>query len=260
MTENSNGSEVGSQNLGTNTVTSTPAASQPAAEKMLPQSHVNDLVGRTKHESYEKGKQDAVAEWQKQNNVAPSQPTPNTGQQSSGNMPQMSQADLDKLVTDKVNSLDQQRQQQTHDEYWRKQGQDVATEINKKLADGRTRYEDYDTVVTPDVVKNIPEIAFLANSFDNTADVMYDVIKDSEKLIQIEGLLKTAKEKGSQFHQNLAFERLKNLSNSIKANKAAAENQPHIKEPLSQIKPSNVGAGNGSNTIATFKNNPKYRG
>lgn len=260
MTENNNVSEIASSNVisqpesnvNVNVPANTPSRSYSEEE-------VNKIVGGKKQKAYDQGYETARNELLKQQNTVTQQPTTNPSQQSFGGMPQMSQADLDKLVTDKVQSIAQQQQQQAHNEYWQQQGQEIASQINAKLEKGKALYDDYDKVVTPGAVKDIANVALLANKVDNTADVMYDLMKNPSKLIQIETLLDKARNEKSQYHLDLANQMLRDLSTSITANKTAAANQPHINKPLSQVNPSNVGADNGSRTVSDIRKNPKYR-
>lgn len=257
MTENTNVSEVSSNAQNSQPVqqaeVSTPAAKYTDFD-------VDKIVAGKKQKAYEQGRADAVAEWQKQNNVTP---------HTLGGMPQQTQADLERIrevAREEVKQSWQAQQQQIAHEYHSKEGQRIATEINAKLGDAKSRYEDFDKVVTEHAVNAMAPIMLVANSFDNTGDIAYDLIKNPGKALVIEGYLKKANEEyrsgnqqNAQYWQQIALGELRKNSDSIKANHAAVANKSHVNEPLSQLKPSNVGADNGSKTVSDLRRNPKYR-
>src|SRR4051812_34516525 len=180
MTEVIQNTDVSSQpsTSAADTFSTAPASSAP--EKMLPQSEVNHLVARYKNEGYEKGRQEALAA-QKQNESPAQQTTinPNSAQSSMGGMNQMSHQDIEKLITDRVSQLSNQQQQEAQTRYYQEQGNRIASEIDSKLNDAKTRYEDFDGVVKRDILAQMPDVALMANQFDNAGDVIYDLLKNS---------------------------------------------------------------------------------
>lgn len=253
MTENSTTNVSQQPNLSSEPA-SIPAAPAPV-EKMLRQTEVNELVGRTKHDAYEKGRQEALAELQRQ---PTSQPTINS---SIGGIQQqnLSPTDINKLVTDKVQEINQAQQQEAQRKFYEQQGAKLANDINQKLEGAKSRYQDFDQVVKREDLAHIPEILLLANNLDNTGDVVYDLMKNPTKLASINANLTASKMNNSPYFQQLALRQMQEMSQSIKQNQSAIANQPHINEPLSQVNPSTVGVDSGSRTVSDIRKNPKFR-
>lgn len=201
------------------------AQAQAEAEKMIPQSQVNQLIGQKKLEAYQKGKLDALAEIR-----PPVQPAPEGNAQASSQSAQLSPDAIARMVEDKL-------AQQNHNAA----RQQAINGFVQKMQEGPTKYPDFEDKVKNLNLPQLPEnFIHLTNSVDNTADVMYDLADNPEKVMQ----LLTALEKAP----HIAMQQLQKLSGSIKANQSAKE-QTQDDEPLSHIKPSStVGMDNGSKT------------
>lgn len=220
--------DLGSQTENTGTV---------PAEKYLPQTQVNALIGSAKQKMYEKGKQDALAELSQQNPVA--QP-----QQQVANP----QDDIRKIAQEEFAKQQQEWQKQIMAEQHKQQANQAAQQIMMKFNEAKTRLPDFDKVVDMNTAIQMPDILGLANQVDNTADVMYDLMQNPGKIAQIRGV-----------PEPLARLQIQRLSDSIKQNQMAAS-QPNTPEPLDQVKPSNIGLGNGKQSVSDLRNNPSYRG
>lgn len=124
--------------------------------------------------------------------------------------------------------------------------------ILTKLADGTSKYKDFEQVTADlgDVV-NIGT-ARLFSDIDNLEDVIYNLGKDPLKAGQVKMLAM------DRDNPNRARLELKKYSDSIKANQAA-KSQPILKEPLSQITPSITPMDNGSKSISDLRKLPQYR-
>lgn len=225
--QNQNSQPTNTQNIST--------GSQPA-EKLLRQSEVNDLVGSAKHTSYEKGKQDALAELQKQQNVNTSVQQPTVNQQAV-NQPMQLTPEQERKLADQA--------------YQRLQNDQLVNQFAVKMTHGQQKYSDFEKVVTPLQMQNIPHVVQLANGFENTADIMYDLGKNPSKVSNLMVL--------AQINPQLARDEMQRLSDSIKKNETALANQKDVREPLSQVKSSNVGAGSGKVTSAERRQHPLYR-
>lgn len=220
--------DLGSQTENTGTV---------PAEKYLPQTQVNALIGSAKQKMYEKGKQDALAELSQQNPVV--QP-----QQQVANP----QDDIRKIAQEEFAKQQQEWQKQIMAEQHKQQANQAAQQIMMKFNEAKTRLPDFDKVVDMNTAIQMPDILGLANQVDNTADVMYDLMQNPGKIAQIRGV-----------PEPLARLQIQRLSDSIKQNQMAAS-QPNTPEPLDQVKPSNIGLGNGKQSVSDLRNNPSYRG
>ncbi len=98
---------------------------------------------------------------------------------------------------------------------------------------------------------NIPNTVALANNFENTADIMYELSKNPAKIGNIEHLM--------TIDPKLAMAEMRRLSTSIKNNEQAA-NYRSPNEPLSQMRPTSAGAEKGGpKTASDYRRNPSYR-
>lgn len=194
-------------------------ASEPVVkeEKMIPQSQVNRIAAREARAAAEKARRDMMAEFQA-----------HQAQQQSGNanaddqMISMTPAQL----TEHIKKVAHEMSVQSVAE---KMAQDFETKINSRIdadPEFETKYKALD-------IEKHPELILWTNGLDNTADVIADIADHPGKMAQVLMLAKSG-------FPHLAQQELGKLSASIKANKDA-QKQPSAKEPLSQIKPSNIG-------------------
>lgn len=204
-------------------------------EKLLRQSEVNELIGREKHASYEKGRQEALA----------SPPPPDVASKTTQqNTSYQSPEQIQQLVAQKVAEHLQQQQQQTY-------MQQTAQQLMPQIEDAKKRYTDFEDVTRKVDFRKMPEMLLLANETGIAGDVLYDLANNPSKIGTILAL--------AQRDPDLARIEMQKLSSSIKQNQAAKE-QPQVNSPLSQIKASNVGTDNGSRTIRDLRKQPWARG
>lgn len=211
---------------------STPQVPQDAAqEKVLKQSEVNELVGRIKHEAYQKGLREAQAQ----------QPQSMPQGQSMGGMPQLTEEQVRQMIADEAHKQSQVAA-----------AHNMLTSFAQKMQNGKSKYQDFDeTVANLGDLRNIPHVIQLAEEAGNTEDVMYELGKNPGKVATLTTL--------SYVNPQLAKLEMKKLSDSIKKNQEA-QNIPDVSEPLSQIKPSTVGTDNGSLSIRDLKRKSWARG
>jgi hypothetical protein len=220
--------EVGS-NLGSTSVASdaTPSTDNQASEKLVPQHVVDKVVGTRVKEAYERAKRDAIAEMQKT-----SQPANHT--ESMGGMTQLSPEQLEQKIQEVAWKMSQQAV-----------ANKIAQDFEGKIEAAKKDDPQFDEAYRKLNLERHPELILWTNGLDNTAKVIKDIADNPTKLSQILMLAQ------SGFPQ-LAQQELTKLSASIKANEAA-QKQPEANEPLSQIKPSNVGVDNGAMTVSDFR-------
>jgi hypothetical protein len=242
MTENNNASVSAPQNQGNATeASSLNSPAQQPAEKLLRQSEVNELVGSVKHSSYEKGKQDALAEWQKQQSATQQNSTVNNSVNTGLTQATLTAEQRDALKKEVTGEIQQQMQTDQ-----------LVNQFALKMNAGMQKHTDFEKTVTSLQLQNIPHLVRLANGFENTADIMYDLGKNPSKISNLTVL--------AQLNPQLAYEEMQRLSDSIKKNETAVANQQNVREPLSQIKSSNVGSGNGGKlSVSELRKNPLYR-
>lgn len=241
-----------SQNLGgegspsTATDTVAQAAVTPAVtpqEKLLPQSKVNEIVQREKRDAYEKGRREAG-----------SAETPNTTHSTATNMGGMSQI-TDERIRQLAAEAAQTQYQNLLNEHKKNadmtEAQRIANEFMGKMESAKTRYSDFDQVVGQLEYREIPHIVHLANTADNTADVMYELASNPSKIATLTMLLQTS--------PKLAQMEMAKLSHSIKSNLEATKTKTAA-EPLSQLPHSAVGTDTGSLTVRDLKKQSWLRG
>lgn len=202
------------------------STSAPVSEKMLKQSEVNELIGRVKHDSYAKGKNDAEAQWKTQQPAQPTQPASPAPQatQNVGGIPQLTQEQIRSMITEQMQQSEQQKQMQG-----------LANMFVSKMEAGKGKYQDFDQVVTPLNLPQIPLIWQTASAFDNPADIVYELGKNPAKLAQLSLV---------GYSPELLKREMQKLSDSLKQNEVAKE-QKVANAPLDRPSPSTVGMGNG---------------
>lgn len=213
-----------------------PVVENKSTERMIPQSEVDKLVYGVKRESYEKGHREAqAAEEARRAQMAAPQA------QSMGGMPQLSQEQIRNMIAEEA----QKRAREEH-------ALRFANDFVGKLEAGKTKYDanDFDKTMQDLNLQSIPHVLELTGGVDNAADVMYHLGKNPTKL----GSLVTL----AYVNPKLAQVEMHKLSESLRTNESAS-NVPSIKEPLTQIKRSTVGADTGKRTVADLRKDPRFR-
>jgi hypothetical protein len=197
------------------------------SEKLFTQAELEkriaDTRAKTRDHYYAQGKQDALSAYGKQD----------VSQQSLGGIAQQSPEEIEKIVEQKIKERSQQEA-----------ANHIAQDFIGKMQTGKDKYSDFEETVASLNLPAHPHVIYWANSLDNTVDVVYDIAKNPEKFASILMLAQTAPE--------LARRKMLELSSSIKKN-AEASKQPHVNEPLSQLRPSTMGTDNGSMTVRDLR-------
>ena len=219
---------------------SAPVEAEKTEEKKIPQSQVNEIVGKAKQEAYEKAMRDAEM-------IKAAQAQQAIPQQNIGPQPAF-------------NGNSQLNEQQIRDTlarmaYQDRQARDIM-ELKQKIESGKEKNPDFEKDLSlldiGGIDLNHPSIHVL-NSVDNLDEVLHDIAERfPEKFTEI---MVT-----SERNPQAAKVALSRLSNSIKANKEAKKQAVEPAEPLNQIKPSLTGADNGSMTVSDLRKQPWLRG
>ncbi len=191
-------------------------------EKIIPQSVVDDVVKQAKYQAYEQGKKAAKEELAQQPVNPPTQVSA-------------------PLTTEEVRNLIVNHTEQQANELY---AQQIAQQFLGKLTAAKDKYPDFEESLATLEVHKFPEIVQLANNFDNTADIMYELAKNPTKAV----LLKQC----AQFNPNLVTIEIQRLSDSIKQNQTAKQ-ASSVQPPLSQIKPSLTKTDNGPITVRDYR-------
>lgn len=193
------------------------------SEKMLTQSQVNEIVGRAKHEAVESFKR------QQTQHIPPPQQSIPAYQFPNDEMKRVA----DEAVKTRLTDLEREYQERTNVEAANR----VIAQYNDKIAAGKGKYQDYDNVTGNLQMQYYPNVVhLLAEQVDNSADVLYHLAANRDKLYRLESL--------SGHNPADAVYEIKRLSDSIKANEQSST-MKHANSPLSQQRPSNTGTDSG---------------
>ncbi len=218
---------------------------QPPPEKLLPQTEVNSLVGAAKQKGHERGYQQAMQEFQQQQqNAGMNQQAAQAQQSAVPNQPMAANPEDVRRIAAEEFSRQQQALVEAHIAQQRQiTGQRIFNDLQSKYAMAKTTNPDLDFNQTMQDFKDVPGILTLANKVDNSPDVIQHLKENPGKMAQI-GMLP----------ENFADIEMKKISDAVKQNQAALAS-PKSPEPLSQIRPSSVGVGNsdGSGGSSRFK-------
>jgi len=214
---------------------SAPAPASPPAEKMLTQSHVNEIVKAAKYEARNKGIEEGRSQYQ-QPAAEPSQtPAPNLDM---GNLRQVAREEAQSYFNQLV-------EQHTYDQNMH-EGKRMAGDFEGRIKASAEKYPDLWNKVESLGLKNFEPVVIGALGHENTSDIMHELLEENP--LKLAGLL-TLYDKNPGY----AKEQMQNLSNSMKLNNAA-QNVQRPQEPLSQIKTSNAGIqDDGNRTVQDWQ-------
>jgi len=202
---------------------------------------VSKIVERERNKAYEKGKQEALMQLQEQQlsqqqEQAPQQQAqPMTQGQSLGGMPQMSQADIERLIAEKAPQLlHEQLQKQLHQQ----RTQQTVDSFVAKMQAAEAKYPGLEAKLNDLDYSTLAPVVQMANELENTGDIMKELVDNPEKMSSIILL--------SYTQPKLAQKKLMDLSNSIKTNQQALAEEEQARDPMSQLKPSTSAGVNDS--------------
>ena len=215
-----------------------------ATEKMVPQSQVNEIVGNAKREAAER----AVEAFKRQQ-VAAEQTTQQVREQSYSRS--MSEDEIKRLTDDKIKEHFGKIEHEAQEKANAEAANRIVGMFRDKVLSGKDRFEDFESVTGNVALQYYPNVVhLLAEHTDNTADVLYHLAKNRDKLYRLEAL--------SGHNSVDAIYEIKRLSESIKANEEGSKVR-HPNAPLSQQRPSNTGTDSGGAlSFADLKR--KYKG
>ena len=203
------------------------------ADDVLDKATVSKIVARERQKAYEKGKQEALMS-QEQQPVQPAQQqnAPQPAMQTFGGMqqaPQMNPEDIQRMIAEHVPQYLQQQ---------------AAEYQNKQFVDGFVAKMQAAEKQFPGLEQKLNDIDFtspatqrlvqMANNLDNTGEIMNELMENPEKMGTLLNLVHE--------QPKLAQNRLASLSNSIKTNREAIEQEKSAQDPIGQMK-SSVNAG-----------------
>jgi hypothetical protein len=217
---------------------------QAEPEKMLPQSQVNEIVGREKRAAEKR----AVENYKRQ--LAMQEAQSITQSESSYSRP-ISEDDVKRYAGDEIKRHYEDLQRQAHERATVEAANRVVAKFREKILTGIDKYQDFEQVTDSVKMQHYPNVVhMLAEQVDNTADVLYYLSKNRSKLYQLEKISEDPDRMPDAIYE------LKRLSDSIKANEQSAQIKDS-KAPLSQQRPSTTGTDSGGLSMSDLKR--KYR-
>ncbi len=216
-------------------------------QKTLTAEQVNEIVRREKAQALERGRKEAQAQYEKELEQYRAA-NPGIGGMQQG-------VDEEKVYQNVYNRMQAEQEKKRKDDEQaslRADADRLAGQYVEKMAIGSTLYEDFEKVTSEFNPSAFPQIVFLAANLDNTAEVMYDLAKNPQKLATIDYL--------AQRDAKSAYAQLQKLSESIKTNQQARDNNPQAMAPLPRIQPSvTAGADSGGLSVEDYKRMPWLR-
>jgi len=250
MTEIQNGMSQNQEVSNSQPSSSTPAPAHqvsnpaPTEERSFRQSEVNDIVKRAKS--------DAVETYRRVQTEQPEYAQQKYGEHVKHDTVGSQNFNEDtyrKIAAEEakrhMDSVRQDALQKNQDEMAKRTVQNFFAKTSK----GREKYDDFDAVTGDVDLSKFPSVVqLLGEVVENSDDVFYELSKDRIKMSQLEYLAERS--------PNDAIAAAKKLSQSIKDNYDASKVR-FPNEPLSQMRPSNTGTGNGVLSVKDYR--AKYR-
>jgi len=190
------------------------------SEKMIPQSQVNEIVGSAKREAAER----AVEAYKRSR----AQSAPQQGYQALEQSSQRnaSEDDIKRVAGDEIKKHFSQMEQEAQERAHLDAANRIVGVFRDKIVAGKDKFEDFDSVTSNVAMQRYPNVVqLLAEHVDNTADVLYHLAKNRDKLYRLEAL--------SGHSSGDAVYEIKRLADSIKSNEDSAQTR-QANTPLSQ--------------------------
>jgi len=208
-------------------------------EKLIPQSHVDEIVKRVKSQAVEQYKklyseQPEYAQ-RKYGDPAPANAQANHNT-SSGSY---DEDRFRKMAAEEAQRMRDEIYQQAQEKQQEEQANKIVQSFYQKINASKDGYDDFDKVTGDLNFQSFPNtVQILAEYVDNSGDLLYEFGKDRMKLAQLEML--------ANMSPNDAIAQAQRLSTAIKERKAAqTQNTKNPRQPLSQLQPNvNGSAGN----------------
>lgn len=252
--ETANGQAQGQDTSSPVLTSSAPAAQSQTApvqssdERVFRQSEVNEIVKKAKYGAVEDYKRvaseqpDYASRKYGESGISPQQHT-----QSQSMAPD--EGTYRKIAAQEAQRLRDEWVQEARTKAEADSARGIVQTFWNKLAPGREKYQDFDKVTSDIEYAQFPNVVqLLAQHADNAHDILYAFGNDRLKMSQLEYLASKSPRD--------AIVQVQRLSQSIKDNEATSKIRvPN--EPLSKLRPSNLGTDNGVMTVKDYR--ARYR-
>lgn len=223
---------------------------QPAQqEKLYNAQQVRDVVLRERNAAIEKARKEAQAEYDRQ--LAELK----ASQGSMGGMaPSVDEGKLKQEIYNQVMQEMQAKQGELNEARRHAELQQIANDYLSKTQKGKELFKDFEEITSAIDGESFPNIIILASKLDNAAEVVYELGQNPLKLEAIESLaLRSPK---------MAEQQMRRLSESIKLNQAAMQNNKRTNPPMQNVMPSAntlVGSENQRPSVSDFRKMSYFR-
>ena len=222
---------------------SQPAPAQSSDERVFKQSEVNDIVKKAKYGAVEDYKRVATEQ--------PDYASRKYGEGAQTQQPTQPQSmapnedTYRKIAAQEAQRLRDEWVQEARTKSEADNARSIVQTFWNKLAPGREKYQDFDKVTSDIEYAQFPNVVqLLAQHADNAHDILYAFGNDRIKMSQLEYLASKSPRD--------AIVQVQRLSQSIKDNDATSKIRvPN--EPLSKLRPSNLGTDNGVMTVKDYR-------
>lgn len=208
-------------------------------EKMIPASRVEELIKKAKLKGRD-AMQDEIEALRNENS---------TLKQSTGSMGGMAlPVDPDQIrkqVYDQIMSEFQTQNEDRAQEELKREAEKLASDYHSRMKQGSELHEDFDEIMADFNPAAFPQLVYLATQTENTPSVMYELMKNPNKLATL-ALLSERDPQG-------ASKMIAKVSASIKANEQAKAAEKEVQSPLNRMQSSPTGRDSGEPSIADFK-------
>jgi hypothetical protein len=207
------------------------------------QRQVSDVVKRERERAYEKGRKEALMQMQQDQGAQIAQQPMQQPQQNQGlgGMPQLSQEDVQRMIAEQAPQALQAQFQQL------KQDHLINTFVGKMQA-AEQKYPGLEAELNQ-LNYNDPRMhAFIemANTFDNTGDIMKEVIDNPHKLTAILADVRD--------QPYIAQKQMASLAKSIKQNEDAKAQESQARDPMGQLKSSSTASvDDGQMSVSDYR-------
>ncbi len=229
------------ENQDINPIENAPIVNPDANQDLLSKEIVSKIVERERKKAFEKGREEAMAELQAQQQAPAEQVQ--QGQTSLGGMQQMSPADIQRMIAEQAPQILHERMNQHMQEVQQKQA--IDSFVNKMQA-AEIKYPGLEIKLNELDYNSLMPIVQMANDMDNTGDIMKELVDNPEKLSNLTILAYT--------QPKLAMRKMADLSKSINVNQEALAQEKQAQDPMSQLKPStSAGMDDGKMSVNDFR-------
>ncbi len=228
-TDNSSSTDNVVESTTENSADATSAPEAPV-EKMIPQSQVNRIAAREAREA------EARVRAQYERQMAEANQAAQNVQGNLGGMTQFSPEQIRQVILQEAQAISQ-----------RQTVENIVNDWHGTMNAERDADPEFDRLYDELNIEAHPNLVYMMSSMDNKASIVKDMAKNPIKFSNILMLSQSSS-------PALAQRELQKISASIKANSDAQSKARTVAEPLSQLKSSNIGQGDGDKSVSDFRN------